>query len=452
MHEPNWQIVVRHPQTWAPLHVLREYEALTITRRASQPDTFTIRIQAGHAAEDLLTTVGNVIEAHRDGVQELAALTEEVQYSPDGRDGSEHWTLTGRDLVSVVLDDHIALPDPDLSDGATTFGAATDDQLNVAASVAMLYYASANLIDCAEEARRVAWFRAGEARTPAAQSGGQTMPYLVSASVGETVSRSARMEPLLQVWQELAQAGGVSWSCRADFTAGLVYADIWAAADRTPGNAGGYPIVTLSPGAGTLRDLTYRDSRTKARTTLYIGGAGYLDSRVVVVTGGRYLRVWREDLGAWIDPGGPFAFIQESWHPLTVAGGGSEYIPTVSTADYNRYGRREAFLDAGNVTDAAALASLAASWLADNADGQSIDGEAIGDGLSRYGLDWRVGDRLWFEHRPRRIHGAATVQEVTITLTPREPERVIVKAGARPRRPSSSVRDVQRATLQSGAR
>ena len=177
----------------------------------------------------------------------------------------------------------------------------------------------------------------------APEDASRAMPRLVLAQNlhrGPELPWQARFERLSDLFEDIGAATEVGWDIRPDFGAKRYVFGAWAGVDRTTGTG----RCALSRELGNAGEMTVCEDATSAVTTVYAGGAGEDENRLILSYGNE--------------------------------NGGLD--------------RYEAFEDCGSLDDAEMLELAARRKL--NAPARSMTLEVLDGGLCRYGRDYDVGD------------------------------------------------------------
>lgn len=157
---------------------------------------------------------------------------------------------------------------------------------------------------------------------------------------GAELPWQARFERLSDLFEDIGAATGLGWDIRPDFGAKRYVLGAWAGEDRTTGTG----RCALSQELGNAGEMTVCEDATAAVTTVYAGGAGEDENRLIQSYGNEN-------------------------------GGLARY---------------EAFEDCGSLDDAEMLELAAERKLC--APARSMTLEVLDGGLCRYGRDYEVGD------------------------------------------------------------
>ncbi|MBE5801688.1 MAG: hypothetical protein E7319_05300 [Clostridiales bacterium] len=98
---------------------------------------------------------------------------------------------------------------------------------------------------------------------------------------GENLPWQARFDKLTDVFAQIGQATGLGWDIRADFDRRAFVFSAWQGVDRTQGT--GRAVFSLE--VGSADGVTRTDDATAAVTTVYAGGAGEDENRMIYSVG-----------------------------------------------------------------------------------------------------------------------------------------------------------------------
>lgn len=129
----------------------------------------------------------------------------------------------------------------------------------------------------------------------------RTMPGLTLAPNrhrGESLPWQARFDKLTEVFEEIGEATGVGWDIRPDFGDKQFVFGAWAGEDRTRG-AG---RAALSVQLGNVDSITLVDNGSTEVGTIYAGGSGDDENRLILSVGGEKTGYERRE--GWTEMGG----------------------------------------------------------------------------------------------------------------------------------------------------
>lgn len=309
---------------------LPQYTGLTIKREFWGVGSFRLTVKKGLPGAELL---------ERD----------QLLYFPDAPEKTMLITkLTVKDgtvtadgpMLKGVVKRRIALPPLTVADG-DPYGHFGWDVVICDAESAYLHYAANNLTDPEEERRKIPGMALGENKRR-----GATLPW------------QARFDKLEDLFRDIGEATGLGWDIRPDFRKRQMIFAAWEGADRTTGTA----RCLLSPAVGNVGAVAVTDDAGAAVTTLYAGGAGEDENRLIMAYGGE-----------------------------------SEYLL-----------RQEGFADCGSA-DADMLELAGRRKL--SAPRLTMTAEVLDGGLCRYGRDYDVGDMVTVIGEGRRMDARLIAME-----------------------------------------
>jgi hypothetical protein len=318
-----WRVYIRDPQL-RRVALLEDYTSLTMTIRFNDVSTWQLTLSARSDWASTLAQDAYGIQVYRGSQYILSGMWSKQAYTWD--DNTDQITFFGED-ENAWFKRRLALPNPTIPDTFGTWTTSLEDATSGAASSALAFIVQRNLGVNAQPHRRV---------TAVADS---------SATLGPTISVSARWQNLLTFCQETATAG-VATGLEPGFRIiqdGLdLRLQVYRPTDRTDS-------IKFSPALRNVGSITYERTAPEA-TAVYVGGSGDGAARTYIVKTSPELSVW---------------------------------------------GRREA--DLANASSTNVLADLtleADKVLAEKAPKQSLSVSPLDIENMRYGVDYFVGDKV----------------------------------------------------------
>lgn len=244
-------------------------------------------------------------------------------------------------MLKGVVKRRIALPPPTVADG-DPYGHFGWDVVTCDAESAYLHYAANNLTAPEDEKRTIPGMVLGEN-----MHRGATLPW------------QARFDKLEDLFGDIGEATGLGWDVRPDFAAKQLVFAAWEGKDRTTGTA----RCLLSPAVGNVGAVTVIDDAGAAVTTLYAGGAGEDENRLIMAYG----------------------------------------------VENERLLRQESFADCGSVDDADMLEMAGRRKLSEPR--LTLTADALDGGLCRYERDYDVGDIVTVIGEGRRMDARLIAME-----------------------------------------
>ncbi len=129
-----------------------------------------------------------------------------------------------------------------------------------------------------------AYLHFAAANLTAPEDGKRRIPGLMLAENlhrGDTLPWQARFDKLSDVFSRIGQATGLGWDIRADLVSRQLIFSVWEGQNRTTGTA----RAVFSRELGSASAVTRTDDGSNAVTTVYAGGAGEDENRMIYSTG-----------------------------------------------------------------------------------------------------------------------------------------------------------------------
>ena len=115
---------------------------------------------------------------------------------------------------------------------------------------------------------------------------------------GDTLPWQARFDKLHELFKSIGEGTGVGWDIRPDFAAKAFVFGAWVGVDRSKGAE----RAIISREVGTADDTTSTDDATTAISTVYAGGAGEDENRLILSVGNEAVGLERRE--SWTDISG----------------------------------------------------------------------------------------------------------------------------------------------------
>ena len=193
-----------------------------------------------------------------------------------------------------------------------------------------------------------------------------------------------RFDALADLYASIGEATGMGWDIRPDFAGKRFVLDAWQGRDLA---------AVISREMGNAADVQLQVTHSGSLTTLYVGGAGEDEHRMILSQG--------NDADGW--------------------------------------DRREGWGDAGSVDDTAMLRLYADKRLAEGRPKETLTAQVIDSGACRYGRDWDVGDVVTV----RGAGASMRARIIEVTETHEDGQRTIAATfGSAPVTMASAIRSI----------
>ncbi len=291
------------------------YTSLTFTRSAYDVGSFTLTL---HPA----APCAGELEAGR--YLFLSQATHKAMIIENLEQTEEKLTVTGS-MIKGVVSRRVCVPTAGAgTDGYDSFGY---DLFTGAAESAIKHYVGNNLTNPADEKRKMPGYVCA-----ADQGRGTSLPW------------SARFDKLKDKLADISETCAMPWDVRPDFEGKRFVLDVYPPNDYTQGNR----VIILSCQMGNASAVTYKRQESTLSTTVYVGGPGEDENRLI-------LSVGNEAAGL---------------------------------------ARRELWAEAGSLSDIDLLRAFGQQKLEAAALTESLAVTVIDGGACRYERDWDLGDRV----------------------------------------------------------